>query len=1419
MNSVVMDMPLGLAGRERELEKLLEAWRSCRLGETRGRAISGVRGSGKTALLRELRRRLQGESRFVAVRCVAGETPYGPLLRALRPLLQQLLMAKEQSLRGHRRKLRRALGSGGRQLAGLLPELAVLLGEARGDSRQYLPAGAAARSQLEDQLLRLLRALGDSPIPLALGFDDLHLADPVLLRWLALLLRSPRPPSLLLIVTRAESPQAGAPVLAAVERAWEELSGQLETLRLGPLGKDAVRRQLVVADGLTAEASEELAARLHQMSGGHPQALGELLRALIRADALRLTPGRACWQGEAWRSALERAAEHPSAAADRMELLPQQAQELLGVLSLLGDEAGLSLVAAAAGVSEEQAQRGLELATAAGLLIRRVRADGSAWRFAEEAVRRTAASGLAEAAARAIHRRAADWLLRTGPERPVGERLRALLRHLHACMGDEGMPDARQLAAWNRQAGEEAVWRCDYGAALGYLRFAERLLQASGTHAERYEAALARLAMEHIAGSPGEAARLAGQLWREARDVGERARLFIVEMRQHAYADRRSAAIARGLELLAELGVSVEGASAEDAPGDEMDIVAGSGGMTAVGYALRAERDELVFAVEEMKRAEHAATGAGVEGPGEETWIVEVLMATAAAAGYADQRLLARLLEQAVRLSVRSRRTSGAAIEAYAGYAGLLLWTVGDAGSAAALAARAVELASEQDDMQVKANVYGAVYPLYARLMPPRERHHFLRQAARSASATGVAHADSVATTMRASSYYLSGNLRALARYLRWQQARIARDGWQEDPYLSGVMGLYRAFLDGMQDEHGGLYLPDLPCEVQELPEYPLLQGQYSAMKVQLCMLLGRPDEALQLAAASQAAVGMAPMLPHEPEYWLYTGLAAGAAAERGTLELALGRLAVWAERAPANYAYKHHLLLGDLARLDGVDARALEQYEIAMQEGRAQRNYLLSAIAAVRAAEQHSLAGRMMSAALLSAAAAEDSRRAGAYALAGRIRQAWQEQWRSAGVLLATDSRPLAVVGRDDLLRRGSDATSDPAPDAASCAAFDGAPQPSVGYRAPTAHDGATSQSSTSDPAPGAATESSGGYRASTAHEGAMSQSSSWTGGGEEAGGLLREPAQQTAKPPKDGEPRTTGGSLRWGQQAAKPPKDGEPGATGGGPQWGQQTANPPKDSGSGATGGGPHWGQQATKPLKDGGRGTTEGSPQWGRQVAAHDADLTSLVSSGWPLGLGELVQASGATRALLVVRHEAGLDTAACWDASEPGDPSSRDEPAGLLRLAERTGEPVVLEDEAALAPFSADPYLRQRAPSAAAVLPVTDLGRVIGYLYLECASDSLTLPPREVWELPAAQAIRERTAARVASIGESRPAERLTPREREVLALTAEGLSNREAAARLGLAEGTVKIHLNRIYDKLGVKRRTQAIERARKLGLL
>ena len=65
----------------------------------------------------------------------------------------------------------------------------------------------------------------------------------------------------------------------------------------------------------------------------------------------------------------------------------------------------------------------------------------------------------------------------------------------------------------------------------------------------------------------------------------------------------------------------------------------------------------------------------------------------------------------------------------------------------------------------------------------------------------------------------------------------------------------------------------------------------------------------------------------------------------------------------------------------------------------------------------------------------------------------------------------------------------------------------------------------------------------------------------------------------------------------------------------------------------------------------------------------------------------------------------------------------------------------------------------------------------------------------------------------------PVKPLSRRERDILELVANGFRNREIANELGLTEGSVKWYLQQIYNKIGARRRSLAVQRARDLGFM
>ncbi|CAM4525502.1 putative ATPase/DNA-binding CsgD family transcriptional regulator [Paenibacillus endophyticus] len=176
--------------------------------------------------------------------------------------------------------------------------------------------------------------------------------------------------------------------------------------------------------------------------------------------------------------------------------------------------------------------------------------------------------------------------------------------------------------------------------------------------------------------------------------------------------------------------------------------------------------------------------------------------------------------------------------------------------------------------------------------------------------------------------------------------------------------------------------------------------------------------------------------------------------------------------------------------------------------------------------------------------------------------------------------------------------------------------------------------------------------------------------------------------------------------------------------------------------------------------------------------------------------------------------------------------------IVRYVIKTGESVVLAD-ASLSSFAADPYIRRFEPISVLCMPILVPGKPLqSLLYLEnnLIAGVFTKDVRDMLDLMITRMLylksleESKVQVSAASDVELHLAviptedqlqlpEHLTKRETEILYALIDGLSNKEIAHRFGLTEGTVKSYFFRLYGKLGVKRRAQAIARARELLLV
>jgi LuxR family maltose regulon positive regulatory protein len=200
-------------------------------------------------------------------------------------------------------------------------------------------------------------------------------------------------------------------------------------------------------------------------------------------------------------------------------------------------------------------------------------------------------------------------------------------------------------------------------------------------------------------------------------------------------------------------------------------------------------------------------------------------------------------------------------------------------------------------------------------------------------------------------------------------------------------------------------------------------------------------------------------------------------------------------------------------------------------------------------------------------------------------------------------------------------------------------------------------------------------------------------------------------------------------------------------------------------------------------------------------HDAlDLLARLldmaeSAGW---MGKAIE----IRALQALAHQGLGDTGAALSALGPA--LSKAKPRGYVRVFVDEGPPMAsLLREAAARGISPD-YARRLLAA------IEDTTKDEGPALSGAEELALSPPKGRMTEAAGSSSAIPRSSSVV---------EPLSDREIEVLHLIADGLANREVAERLFLALSTVKVHTRNIYGKLGVHSRTQAVKRARALGLL
>jgi PAS domain S-box-containing protein len=542
-------------GREKEFRALLDAFeRAAATGRSEVVLVAGPAGVGKSTLVHGLQCAVAAKNGlFLSGKFDQKQrgTPYATLVQAFHELMRRILSESEAGVARWRTAFLEALGPNVRLVVDLVPEMEIVVGKQ--PPPPELP-GDAALNRFDAALQSFVGVIASQEHPLVLFVDDLQWVDPATLRFLERLAASAEPLHLLLVAACRDDELPSAHPLALVLESIRSAGGTVLELVIPPLALAEVAA--ILASALHREGAEvaELAALVHEKTGGNPFFTIQFLQTLASERLLTFDPVSRGWKWEVGRIRAKGYTDNVGALMlGRLRQLPPDARSAVGLLACLGHRAETAVLAAASGLSQNEVHEALAPALREGLLFR----HEDAYEFLHDHVEEAAYALIPEDQRAPIHLRIARRLLESGAEANLFD-----LAHQF----DRGAPlisDPQEkvvVAELHLRAARKARASTAYASAATYCAAGIGQLGPEGW-SQRYALALA-LALERAECSllsgdlEGAETEIANVLSRASSRV-DKAAAYRLRITLEVVKSANQQAVATGIECLQLFGIEL----------------------------------------------------------------------------------------------------------------------------------------------------------------------------------------------------------------------------------------------------------------------------------------------------------------------------------------------------------------------------------------------------------------------------------------------------------------------------------------------------------------------------------------------------------------------------------------------------------------------------------------------------------------------------------------------------------------------------------------------------------------------------------------------------------------------------------------------------------------------------------------------
>lgn len=690
--SEVFHLPEKVYGRSNEMQLLTDALRLSTEGTFQLRFVQGPPGSGKTALIGELKKLLTRSGGMFAhgkFEQFERHMPYLAWIEVARELIDRSLQEHPEHLARLKSRLSERPGANAAVISGLIPELSQLLGP-QGEPEELPPQ--ESRNRFMAAFLAFITAFSEPGKPLVIFLDDFQWIDPGSAELVRGLLAAENAEHVLLILASRDTAEEMSAAALLEEMRPHHF---FRAMKLGPLHPSDV--QLLTADALrrTEETVRPLAQRLHLHSGGNPLHVMQILQTLYAQGHIFFDQptGHWCWDESVEGSGDGSTKDLANLLQDRIARLSEPARRVLCAAACLNHSFDQALLSASLGAADEGVAGGLSELLNEGLLVA---FDGAeiVFEFAHDRIHQAALDSCPSEFRNDIHLRAARFLLAIARQ---GQRsnpyLFSLVEHLEAACDfitdrDQRLEAANACLAATARAEQNAAWSTVQHAAQTGLRF----LPADSWQSD-YELTwqIYRAAMnaDYLNGNHERAEAVFRTLSRATSDPLRLARVYEQLVVLYTNTGRHQESIDLALTGLARLGLKLP-----RHPG-KIRVIAGLAG---VRIALRGRSPEQILHLPAMENPQLLAA-------------MDLLMAMTPSAFFTNQNLFAVI---ALKMTALSLKHGSCRVSAYGyiTYAILLLDALKDVKGGVQFAKLAVALGERIDNAGLRAKL-GVIFAAF----------------------------------------------------------------------------------------------------------------------------------------------------------------------------------------------------------------------------------------------------------------------------------------------------------------------------------------------------------------------------------------------------------------------------------------------------------------------------------------------------------------------------------------------------------------------------------------------------------------------------------------------------------------------------------------------------------------------------------